>query len=194
MYAYGCLAFVLLFDVPYLTRTVLIALAHRLKLTRKLDVRNGQESIVNSLCWTSDLDFLLHMNNSKYVRELDFGRMDFFTRTGLLKHLQKKNYSFVQNAAAIRFRRDLELFHPFSIVTKLAYFDSKYVYFEQQIVSKRTGFIHAIAYNKSVVLGCDDAAKFIMESLGISKLELPPEIKAFDEAHRVSSEALKAKL
>lgn len=40
-----------------------------------------QDSIIHSICSTSDIDFFCHMNNGKYFRELDFGRyVTFYTR------------------------------------------------------------------------------------------------------------------
>ncbi len=162
MFLYVLVALLILVDVPYMLRAIWILLAHKLNIVPDLNVKNGQESVVNSICWTSDLDFMLHMNNSKYVRELDYGRYDYLERSGIVKLMMKNKFSFVQNAATIRFRRALELFHPFSIVTKVVYFDAKFMFFEQQIVSRRTGFIHAIAYNKNVILGCEDVEKFLM--------------------------------
>ena len=34
----------------------------------------GDEGVIYSLCWTTDLDYFFHMNNGKYFREMDFAR------------------------------------------------------------------------------------------------------------------------
>ena len=39
--------------------------------------------MIKSICWTTDIDYFLHMNNAKYLKELDFARFDYYFRTGL---------------------------------------------------------------------------------------------------------------
>ena len=41
------------------------------------------EAVIKSICWTTDIDYFLHMNNAKYLKELDFARFDYYFRTGL---------------------------------------------------------------------------------------------------------------
>ena len=41
------------------------------------------ESVVYSICSTQDLDFMWHMNNARYFRELDFARTDNLVRSGI---------------------------------------------------------------------------------------------------------------
>ena len=58
------------------------------------------DSIVYSICSTTDLDINWHMNNARYFRELDFGRIDYWLRSGLystVKGLQSNAY-IVQHA------------------------------------------------------------------------------------------------
>ena len=42
-----------------------------------------KEHVTNCVVMPSDLDFNLHMNNSKYLRELDFGRFGLYVDKGL---------------------------------------------------------------------------------------------------------------
>ena len=37
---------------------------------------------VYTFCWPNHIDPYLHMNNSRFLREMDFGRYDFYLRTG----------------------------------------------------------------------------------------------------------------
>ena len=60
---------------------------------------------VYSLCWPNHLDPYLHMNNSRYLREMDFGRYDFYVRTGLAKQ-----FPDVLNACLVRYRRAISVF------------------------------------------------------------------------------------
>lgn len=59
--------------------------------------------MVYNLCWTTDIDYFFHMNNGKYFREMDFGRFDFYFRTGFSKYIQsQEKMYFVQHGASIR--------------------------------------------------------------------------------------------
>ena len=40
------------------------------------DFRLLDLSVVYSICWTTDLDFFLHMNNSKYIRKSPYNDFD----------------------------------------------------------------------------------------------------------------------
>lgn len=67
-------------------------------------------SEIDSRVMTTDLDWLLHMNNSKYPRELDYGRIDFWGNNGIYKKMRAKGMFFVLGAINLRFRRELNLF------------------------------------------------------------------------------------
>ena len=69
---------------------------------------------VYSACWPNHIDPYLHMNNSRYLREMDFGRYDFYVRTGLARQFGDT----VLNGCMIRYRRAISVFTPFK-VTKL---------------------------------------------------------------------------
>ena len=69
---------------------------------------------VYSACWPNHIDPYLHMNNSRYLREMDFGRYDFYVRTGLARQFGDT----VLNGCMIRYRRAISVFTLFK-VTKL---------------------------------------------------------------------------
>ena len=48
----------------------------------------GEGATIYSLCWTTDIDYFGHMNNGKYFKEMDFGRFDFYFRSGLTELIQ----------------------------------------------------------------------------------------------------------
>lgn len=97
------------FDVWQYFRTLLMAVRALLGV-RKLALT--QESHVSSRVFLSDLDWLLHMSNSKYLREADFGRIDFWLRTGVYQQMRKlgRNVGLVLGAMSIRYRKELVLF------------------------------------------------------------------------------------
>lgn len=69
---------------------------------------------------TSDIDLLLfHMNNARYLRELDFARCDFYKRTGLFLKIKSKGGAVVQGAATIRYRKFIRPFTIFQVKSKV---------------------------------------------------------------------------
>ena len=58
------------FDVWWFVRWMYVKYSSKWK--RPLNITDA--SVIKSTCWTTDIDYFGHMNNSKYLRELDFGR------------------------------------------------------------------------------------------------------------------------
>ena len=67
---------------------------------------------VYSVCWPNHIDPFLHMNNSRYLREMDFGRYDFYVRTGLRRQFSDT----VLNACLIRYRRAISVCTLFKVI------------------------------------------------------------------------------
>lgn len=59
------------------------------------------------------------MNNARFLRELDFAKVDFFERTGLYQKLNTEKGHLALNATTIRYRRFIKLFSRFVITTKV---------------------------------------------------------------------------
>lgn len=73
------------------------------------------------MCFTTDIDtFISHMNNARFIRELDFARVDFYERTGLFKLIKAKGGSLAMGATTIRYRRFIKLFNRFKITSKVS--------------------------------------------------------------------------
>lgn len=106
---------------------------------------NNRKSFTG-ICLTNDVDTLLyHMNNARYLREIDFARVDFYERTKLYKTILSKGGSVVQGATTIRYRRFIRPFTLFQITSKIIYWDDQFIYMEHRFVSPVDGFIHCIA-------------------------------------------------
>jgi acyl-CoA thioesterase FadM len=76
--------------------------------------------VIAGVCITTDVDTLLyHMNNARYLRELDFARVDFYERSGLYKRIREKGGAVVQGACTIRYRRFVRPFSIFKITSKV---------------------------------------------------------------------------
>lgn len=72
------------------------------------------------ICLTSDLDIMFkHMNNARYVRELDFARFHFYERSGIYSKIIGGKGSALQSACTIRYRRPIPLFTTYKVTTKV---------------------------------------------------------------------------
>lgn len=108
------------------------------------------------LCTTQDVDiFIRHMNNARYLRELDFARFHFYGLTGLYEGVRKHKGGAVQGASSVRYRKTIPIFSPYKIETKLVWWDEKAIYLEQQFVTLSDGFVRAIAMSKQCITNCN---------------------------------------
>lgn len=76
---------------------------------------------VSGFCTTQDVDiFLRHMNNARYVRELDFARFHFYDRTGIYTNIKAVDGHALQGASSIRYRRTIPIFSAYKVETKVS--------------------------------------------------------------------------
>lgn len=74
------------------------------------------------LCTTQDVDiFIRHMNNARYLRELDFARFHYYGLTGLYEEVKKHRGGAVQGATSVRYRRTIPIFSAYRIETKVCF-------------------------------------------------------------------------
>lgn len=77
--------------------------------------------IISVICVTTDLDFMMHMNNARYLREADFGRFELWIKTGVYDTVKKLGGMITLGASTIRYRKSIELFDVFTIQSKVRY-------------------------------------------------------------------------
>lgn len=120
---------------------------------KRLDILD--ESSYSSICLTTDIDILLfHMNNARFLREVDFARTDFYNRTHLWRKIREKGGEIYQGATTIRYRRFIKLFTQYRITSKVVYWDHDSIYMEHRFVTKHDKFVRAIVYGKQKVVKC----------------------------------------
>ena len=71
------------------------------------------------------IDLNGHMNNSKYLYELNFSRRYFFTASGVWDVLKNKNINMIIQAQTIRYRRELKLWQSYRIKTSIKHWSEK---------------------------------------------------------------------
>nr|CAD58652.1 mesenchymal stem cell-like protein [Suberites domuncula] len=141
-------------------------------------------SCVRGIVLPSDLDMMWHMNNSKYLRELDFGRFKLFSRL-FYPTVRKLKGSFALNAISIRYRRSLLLWQWFTIESKVLCWKDDGMYLEQRFIGDGDKFVYAIALIKFVVRGEGLTMDIVMETAvtgEISSPPSPPEVKGWIES------------
>ena len=190
-------------DVWYFIRGFILVLTEkrrqkRLKKLGKLKETDANNLLkvhnVGGIVLPSDLDFMLHMNNSRYLRECDFGRFRLFYRTGLWRALHQSKATSVLAASTIRYRRSLHLFQRYTIKTRIVHWTADSVYLEQCIEDASSGFVHAVMFAKMAFIG----AKVVNVIKDISDQAVsPPASDGLSEwiaYNRLSSEALRRHL
>lgn len=144
--------------------------------------------------WPHDLDTSLHMNNGRYWTLMDLGRTDLMLRTGLWRAVLKRRWTPVVNAGEIRFRRELRLFQPFVLETRIRGWTDTHIVMEHRILAGEPGAVAAIALVRAALY--DRAGQRfvpvseIMAEIGVAaeSPELGPDVATFLAAE----EALKA--
>ena len=76
------------------------------------------------------------MNNGRYWTLMDLGRADLMIRSGLWRAVVKHRWLPVVSAAKIRFRRELRLFRPFILKTRIVTWADTWVVIEHRVASR----------------------------------------------------------
>ncbi|KAM9308847.1 LOW QUALITY PROTEIN: protein THEM6 [Gastrophryne carolinensis] len=179
-----------LLDVWYFLRAFLAVAWARLQPPVKDLLR---EQSYGGLVLPHDLDFLLHMNNSRYLREADFARLAYFTRGGLFGALHSLGAGMVMAACTVRYRRSLRLLEAFQIRTRLLCWDERAFYLEQRFVAPRDGFVCAVLLSRQHIIG--SAPDKVVQSMCKRKVEspeFPDEVMHWIDYNDNSSQKLRA--
>ncbi|XP_026461545.1 protein THEM6 [Ctenocephalides felis] len=157
---------------------------------------------VTGICLTTDIDTLLyHMNNARYLREIDFARVDFYERTGLYRSIIQNGGAVVQGASTIRYRRFIRPFSKYRITSKIVYWDDKSIFMEHRFISCSDQFILAIAICRQRLISCDarDAIGRLLENplapapkIPNYKPAMPLEVAKWIESNEISSAILRS--
>ncbi|XP_069129391.1 protein THEM6-like [Argopecten irradians] len=194
MILYLCLLLlVLLFDISYYIRQislVITSLIRRRSSTKSL----LEASEITGIVLTSDLDLQFHMNNARYLRECDFGRTKLWIENRIIGKIGVGRTVKLTNAAqSVRYRKSLQLFDRFTVISKVIFWDEKAFYMEQQVIRQRDNFICAVVMCKQAVIGQSPVS--LVEKLPghstVTPPPLTPELQTLMESWQHSSDRLK---
>uniref|UniRef100_U5EXY0 Protein THEM6 n=1 Tax=Corethrella appendiculata TaxID=1370023 RepID=U5EXY0_9DIPT len=180
----------IIWDVNYFVRCIFtLGYAHFFQKKIKIN----EKSTIYSLCTTQDVDiFIRHMNNARYLRELDFARFHFYGLTGIYQKIKSRRGGAVQGASSVRYRRTIPIFNPYKIETQLIWWDDKAIYLEQKFITLSDGFVRAIALSKQCITNCDVLELMKEMNDGEDKRpDVPEDLKLWLDAIEVSSQKLR---
>ena len=79
-------------------------------------------------CLPTDLDFNMHMTNSRYASFGDLSRVNFMIRNGAWKRFREAGLLPVLGSATFRYRRAINLFQKFAVTTSVLTWDDRWIY------------------------------------------------------------------
>jgi acyl-CoA thioesterase FadM len=83
--------------------------------------------------WPWICDNNLHINNANYLRLMESGRMQWIARSGMLKQMLNKKVNMILAGMNITYRREVKLGTVTDMVTRLAGWDERWLYYEQTL-------------------------------------------------------------
>ncbi len=98
-----------------------------------------------------DIDFNLHLNNARYLSYMDYGRVHLMAATGILTPAIRNRWTPLVGSISIAYRRSLGFLAPFTLTSRLLYWDEKWLYMEQ--VFEGAEGLAAIAWVKGLFRG-----------------------------------------
>lgn len=179
----------IIWDVNYFIRCVFTVFCGRLfQKKRKLN----ETTTIYGICTSQDVDiFIRHMNNARYLRELDFARFHFYALTGLYEEVRKRKGGAVQGASSVRYRRTIPIFNLYKIQTRLIWWDEKAIYIEQQFITLNDNFVRAVALSKQCITNCNVVDIMQEKFPEIIRPEMPEDLKLWLDSIELSSQKLR---
>ncbi len=142
-----------------------------------------EESVTSFRVLPNDIDFNMHMTNSRYFSIMDLGRVDLLIRTGLGKLLFANRRQAIIGATNIRFRRALKPNQSYKLHTRVAGIDEKWFYIEQRFESKEGLVAYALVKGIFITRHGSIPMSQILQEMNLSSRlpELPEILKTWSE-------------
>ena len=115
-------------------RIPLLAIRQRIRPLARIGVFD--EDSIRMRVWPNDIDFNFHLNNSRYLSCMDYGRIHMMAANGILNHAIRDRWTPLVGSVDITYRRSLDLWAAFELRTRTLCWDEKWIYMEQRFYSK----------------------------------------------------------
>eukprot|EP01125_Pyxidicula_operculata_P017613 TRINITY_DN6188_c0_g1_i1.p1 TRINITY_DN6188_c0_g1~~TRINITY_DN6188_c0_g1_i1.p1 ORF type:complete len:208 (-),score=23.39 TRINITY_DN6188_c0_g1_i1:234-857(-) len=146
--------------------------------------------VFSCICLPFDIDYYYHMNNQRYFAYLEYGRLHWFINSEFWECANKAKVHFLMSSASIRYRREINLFALIEVHTKFLGYQGRDIFLEQRIISKTTGFVHAIAVVR-MRSSKEGSFEKVRDIWGVQNIpELPKDIQSWIQYDQHSSEKL----
>jgi acyl-CoA thioesterase FadM len=132
-------------------RIPLLGLRQYIRPLRRIGVL--AEDTVRMRVWPNDIDLNLHLNNSRFLSCMDYGRMHLTVATGMLKLAIAEKWTPLVGSVFITYRRSLPLFATFQLSSRVLCWDERFFYIEQTFTF--SGGLAAVAWVKGLFRGKD---------------------------------------
>lgn len=141
--------------------------------------------------WPTDIDFNFHLNNSRFLSYMDYGRVRLTARLGVLDMALRQRWMPLVGAVHITYRRSLDLWAPFTLTTRMLGWDEKWFFMEQ--VFEGANGLAAIAWVHALFRGSQGniPPQAIVDTLAPG-LQSPPLPKSVRTALAVTRDTLAA--
>jgi acyl-CoA thioesterase FadM len=110
-------------------RIPLLALGQRIRPLPRIGVLD--QDCVRLRVWPNDIDFNLHLNNSRFLTFMDYGRFHALAAAGILDFALRRRWTPLVGSIDIVYRRSLPLWASFALTTRTLCWDEKWFYLEQ---------------------------------------------------------------
>ena len=127
-------------------RIPLLALRQHIRPLPRIGVLD--EDRVHMRVWPNDIDFNFHLNNSRFLTCMDYGRIHMLAAAGILGIALKRRWTPLVGSVDIVYRRSLPLWTTFSLGTRTLCWDERWFYMEQTITF--AGGVASVAWVKSL--------------------------------------------
>jgi len=141
-------------------------------------------------CLPLDLDFNLHLTNSRYASFMDIARVAMMVRNGAWGRFRAAGLLPVLGSAAVKYRRGIKPFESFDVTCRTIGWDEKWIYLEHKLLVGE--HVAAVAIMKAAFLGPHGRVT-TQDLIRIVGYDGPaPEPLAVIEAARALDEVLRA--
>jgi acyl-CoA thioesterase FadM len=139
----------------------------------------------------NDIDINLHLNNARYLSQMDYARTHLLARTGLLEHIVRSRWQPLVGAVWITYRRSLPLFAKFEIASRLICWDDRWFYLEQTFTGRKG--LCAVGWVKGVLRDSNGNVdpQLVIDEVAPG-LPSPPMPEAFTTWNELTKERLAA--
>jgi acyl-CoA thioesterase FadM len=86
--------------------------------------------------WPQDIDWNMHMNNSRYQSYMDYGRFRAVARCRVMDRALGKGWAPLVGGVLMTFRRSLHLWERYALDTRIRCWDDRWFYIEQNFYGR----------------------------------------------------------